>query len=349
MPTSDVNVFVGSQETGNTFPGATLPHGMVQMSPVLEPRTDARFGLWAYSSGYHRLPDAKSARVHGIGHTALSGTGLNDGGDFIVRPCARSCGRPSRLLHASEKGSPGYYAARFIEEEEEVQKEVDVTQKSVQHRSASASSSSAATPYVDVEVAAMLRGGLLRARFAGVAATRPVMRIELRSPLDALVHGTVERGSAPGVLMGRRSSSKTHHCAAEHTVYWHATFEPPFTSFRAIPPEADGSDSSGSSRSADEEHSYSQPDGRAAANSTFSPPSPSSPPPSAFDVSWEPVFGSPARGSGAQGNNSATRTIVVRLFVSHVDAAGAARNAEAELTGQAETAGAGSGRGINLV
>ena len=108
-PSEHVNVFVGTESTGNTFPGATVPHGMTQLSPVLEPPPGM---LWHFNSGYHKTKDAKArgrSRALGIAATALSGTGLNDGGDFVLRPCA---GR-AWLEHDGEVGSPGFYGATF--------------------------------------------------------------------------------------------------------------------------------------------------------------------------------------------------------------------------------------------
>ena len=62
--------FVGTAMTGNTFPGATLPHGMVQLSPVaIPPKSD----LWAYNSGYHQHSLSQSSTPFtGIAHTALA-------------------------------------------------------------------------------------------------------------------------------------------------------------------------------------------------------------------------------------------------------------------------------------
>ena len=312
MPSSYVNVFVGSQKTGNTFPGATLPHGMVQLSPVLQPSARARNGLWAYSSGYHRPREATESRMYGIGHTALSGTGLNDGGDFLLRPCsaataaAMPCDRLQRLLHKSERGSPGFYAARIVGEANAVEL-----------------SSWNASSHVDLEVAATLRGGLLRATFVGSAATRPMMRIDLRSPLDALGDGTVERGQGAGVLVGRRISTKTHHCGADHGVYWHATFEPPFASFRPVALEPSRSDSGDNGDNEDRGDNIGNSRNGGSTATTSAGAAAAAPPPSAFEVSWDP--------SADDGRGSRNRTVVVRLAISHVDAAGAVRNAEAEL------------------
>ncbi|KAH8074042.1 glycosyl hydrolase [Aureococcus anophagefferens] len=92
----------GAFEVGNFAP-FSCP-GLAQLSPILEP---PRGMLWHYNSGYHVEPGATSSRARGMGHTALSGTGLNDGGDFVLRPCERL----ARLDHGSETARPGFYAA----------------------------------------------------------------------------------------------------------------------------------------------------------------------------------------------------------------------------------------------
>ena len=214
-PSAHVNVFVGSQQTGNTFPGATLPHGLVQLTPAAVPDPAAAHGVWSYNSGYHRLASRDGLHVLGIAHTALSGVGLNDGGDFIVMPCGppHDCAKPAWLPHEFETASPGYYAARLA--------------------MGSQSDGEEAVSRVDVEAAAGLRGGLLRARFVGAAATRPRLRVRLATPLDRFAGGNVSRAGV-GELSGWRASEPTHHCATAHTTYWHARFHPPFSSLTPV-------------------------------------------------------------------------------------------------------------------
>ena len=59
-----VNPMVGTDFTGHTFPGATAPFGMVQLSP------DTRIDTWEGCSGYHYSDDT----IIGFSHTHLSGT-----------------------------------------------------------------------------------------------------------------------------------------------------------------------------------------------------------------------------------------------------------------------------------
>ena len=59
-----VNPFIGSGAHGHTFPGATNPFGMIQLSP------DTRIEGWDGCSGYHYTDSI----IYGFSHTHLSGT-----------------------------------------------------------------------------------------------------------------------------------------------------------------------------------------------------------------------------------------------------------------------------------
>ncbi len=104
-----VNPFIGTGGHGHTFPGATLPFGMIQLSP--DTRID---GSWDGCSGYH----ASDKVIYGFSHTHLSGTGCSDYGDILLMP---TTGEPSLdntvyssgFSHASEKASPGYYSVKL--------------------------------------------------------------------------------------------------------------------------------------------------------------------------------------------------------------------------------------------
>ncbi|MDN5287133.1 MAG: alpha-mannosidase [Mucilaginibacter sp.] len=96
-----VNPFIGTSATGHTFPGATVPFGMVQLSPET-----GNFG-WNYCSGY-RYEDTI---ITGFAHTHLSGTGGVDLGDVLFFPFqGKDPGHfTSRFSHKTEKAWPGYY------------------------------------------------------------------------------------------------------------------------------------------------------------------------------------------------------------------------------------------------
>ena len=74
--TSDVDPFIGTGGHGHTYPGATMPFGMVQLSP------DTRLTGWDGVSGYHY----SDALIYGFSHTHLSGTGISDYCDVLLMP-----------------------------------------------------------------------------------------------------------------------------------------------------------------------------------------------------------------------------------------------------------------------
>jgi predicted alpha-1,2-mannosidase len=108
--TTYVNPFIGTGGHGHTYPGATLPFGMVQLSP--DTRVD---GSWDGCSGYHY----SDSTIYGFSHTHLSGTGCSDYGDIMLMPMPlknASFDRKayaSRFKHASEKAGPGWYEVQL--------------------------------------------------------------------------------------------------------------------------------------------------------------------------------------------------------------------------------------------
>ena len=110
-PVDMVDPFIGTGGHGHTFPGATLPFGMVQLSP------DTRLEGWDGCSGYHYSDD----RIFGFSHTHLSGTGIPDYGDILLYPYVGETkwtsgwyepetGYGSHFEKSTESASPGYYA-----------------------------------------------------------------------------------------------------------------------------------------------------------------------------------------------------------------------------------------------
>ena len=104
-----VNPMIGTGGHGHTFPGATTPFGMVQLSP--DTRID---GSWDGCSGYHY----DDAIIYGFSHTHLNGTGCSDYGDIMLMP---TLGEPtlnppdyaSSFSHATEKSTAGFYAVKL--------------------------------------------------------------------------------------------------------------------------------------------------------------------------------------------------------------------------------------------
>ncbi len=101
----NTNVFIGTGGHGHTFPGATVPFGMVQLSP------DTRLTGWDGCSAYHY----SDSIVYGFSHTHLSGTGVSDYGDILILPIQGKVKRfeknkpGSSFKHSNEKAHPGYY------------------------------------------------------------------------------------------------------------------------------------------------------------------------------------------------------------------------------------------------
>lgn len=105
-PLSEADPFVGTGFHGHTYPGATTPFGMVQLSP------DTRNRTWDGSSGYHYSDPS----ILGFSHTHLSGTGCADLGDFLFLPFIGDV-MPENLpfSHDNEEAAPGYYKVDFPE------------------------------------------------------------------------------------------------------------------------------------------------------------------------------------------------------------------------------------------
>lgn len=106
-----VNPFIGtgaveSALSGNNYPGATVPFGMVQLSPDTREAPD-----WAQASGY----DYNDSTIYGFSHTRLSGTGASDFIDILMFP-TQSGKRQSGFAHEQESARPGYYQVMLAEE-----------------------------------------------------------------------------------------------------------------------------------------------------------------------------------------------------------------------------------------
>jgi len=117
QPVDYVNPFIGTSGHGHTYPGATVPFGMVQLSP------DTRKDSWDGCSGYHYSDSV----VFGFSHTHLSGTGVGDYGDIRIMPTTGllktepgtvanpDSGYASRFTHDIEQARAGYYAVRLTD------------------------------------------------------------------------------------------------------------------------------------------------------------------------------------------------------------------------------------------
>ena len=113
-----VDPMIGTGGGGHTYPGASAPFGMVQLSPDTDTSCEIR-ACYAHASGYQY----GDPTIQGFSHTHFSGAGHSDLGDFLVMPVAGDAvplepgdpakpgsGYRSRFDHKSEVARPGYYA-----------------------------------------------------------------------------------------------------------------------------------------------------------------------------------------------------------------------------------------------
>jgi len=121
-----VNPLIGTKNMGHTYPGATAPFGMVQLSPETnqqEMYVDGRYNTetYRYCSGYQY----DDSTIFGFAHTHFSGTGHSDLGDFLVIPTTGGLtlepgeadiprsGYHSQFSHENEQAEPGYYKVKL--------------------------------------------------------------------------------------------------------------------------------------------------------------------------------------------------------------------------------------------
>lgn len=121
--TKYVNPFIGTSKMGHVFPGATVPFGMVQLSPQTNfevmHQEDGSYNrkTYEYCAGYQY----RDTTIIGFSHTNFSGTGHSDLGDLLVMPTTGKLvlepimnengekGFYSTFSHKKENASPGYY------------------------------------------------------------------------------------------------------------------------------------------------------------------------------------------------------------------------------------------------
>lgn len=139
-----VNPMIGTSRMGHTYPGATVPYGMVQLTPQTryEPFLNEEGGYnpetYSYCAGYQY----KDTTILGFVHTSFSGTGHSDLGDLLVMP---TVGRPeldsdetggprfgSGFSHQTEVAHPGYY--RVLLERDQIDAEMTAAARTGIHR-----------------------------------------------------------------------------------------------------------------------------------------------------------------------------------------------------------------------
>ncbi|NWK18230.1 glycoside hydrolase family 92 protein [Vibrio parahaemolyticus] len=128
-----VDPMIGTAASGHTFPGATVPAGMVQLSPdtFIGSNIDHESGLnpWHSASGYWDSSNYETGEVvntdvplYGFSHTHLSGTGATDLGDILVLPYADMANTQLNSFDkANEEASAGYYKTKLNQGQIEVE------------------------------------------------------------------------------------------------------------------------------------------------------------------------------------------------------------------------------------
>lgn len=129
-----VNPFIGTGGHGHTFPGAVIPHGMIQPSP------DTRIDGWDACSGYYY----NDSTINGFSHTHVSGTGCCDYGDVLLMPTvgkqtyqitdsqSQQLPYASAFSHENESAEPGYYSV-FLDRYQ-VKAELSASKRGAIHR-----------------------------------------------------------------------------------------------------------------------------------------------------------------------------------------------------------------------
>ncbi len=199
--TDYVDPMIGTDGHGHTFPGASLPHGMVQLSP------DTDIEGWDWCSGYHYSDNT----LLGFSHTHLSGTGVGDYGDILFMPTTGKLltepgtkadpdlGYRSRFSHKNEIAKAGYYSV-FLDDYK-----------------------------IKVELTATTRAGFHKYIFP---------KTENSNIIIDLVHGIQDKTTDSEIkivdnktIEGYRRSTGW---AKDHCIYFYAEFSKPFKSFGIV-------------------------------------------------------------------------------------------------------------------
>ena len=197
-PVDYVDPFIGTGYHGHTYPGATTPFGMVQLSP------DTRAGDWDACAGYHY----DDTTIDGFSHTHLSGTGCADLADILFHPTTReivlhdgACVlQPYFFSHGDEKASCGYYAVELPGEN------------------------------IRVELTAAPRTGVHRYTFTGKGPRQVVVDL-MYTIAEERVDMRELRTTAPDEIAGMR---RTQGWVPDQYVFFSARFSEPFADVRLL-------------------------------------------------------------------------------------------------------------------
>lgn len=192
-----VDPFIGTGGHGHTYPGATLPFGLVQLSP------DTGIEGWDWCSGYHYSDNS----IMGFSHTHLSGTGATDYADILFMPTVGEVkiipgskenpeeGYRSRFSHNNEEASPGYYAVYL--DDYKIKAELTATERCGFHK------------------------------YTFPESDKSNIIIDLSHGLDSHNEGYIKIIDSNKIEGMRRSSG----WAKDHTFYFYAEFSKPFKDF----------------------------------------------------------------------------------------------------------------------
>lgn len=202
----DVNPFIGTGGHGHTYPGATSPFGLVQLSP------DTRLEGWDGCGGYHY----SDSSIYGFSHTHLQGTGVPDYCDILFMPTNYKIktadkwndAYKSKFRHETEKAYPGYYSVKLDDYN------------------------------IDAEMTTTTRTGIHKYNFAEGDSCRLFIDMMHRDELSWYDIGTI----GDTVIYGYRVSkgwAQEQHC------YFYAVFSKPFKDFTQLDITYSETDSSG--------------------------------------------------------------------------------------------------------
>jgi len=121
--TKFVNTFIGTDGTGHTFPGPSMPFGMVQPGP------DNHNQGWNYTSGYQY----RDTTIKGFSQTRFSGTGISEMGDILLLPYSQISQQELKNLYfkETEKARTGYYT---VTKKDHVKVELTCSERVAFHR-----------------------------------------------------------------------------------------------------------------------------------------------------------------------------------------------------------------------
>ncbi len=208
-PADEVNPFVGTApvqvagmkvgvfDTGNTFPGATLPFGMVQWSP------DTETGFLKRRSGYVYGDD----KIRGFSLTHLSGAGCQIFGDVLIQPAAQAVASSpatdeaaywAKFSHQNETASPGYYSVGFENG-------------------------------VNVKLAVTTRAGI--GEFTFPASAESALLFNVGRDATVVRNASIEITGDHKIAGGVSAGNFCRETRDQYTVYFAAEFDRPFTSF----------------------------------------------------------------------------------------------------------------------